>query len=178
MAEQKTYLDQSQTELYDLYDLEANEKTPDMLLNANVIRAGKWSNVVEIDYPLIDGIWSLAGTKGSTSAYAEAGKKAFVRNGAYRHPVKNWSSHLLQMAPLEYIEACADIFSMTGRTIDVSDLIKQRMDDYAPQTVFNSLVGDLFYLVLDYKKKTQEGLHRAVWALLEELEDIPVIVIK
>jgi len=173
MAEQKTYLDQEQAELYDLYDLEANEKVPAMLLNAKHIKKGKWANVISIDYPLIDKTWTLAGKKGRTNYFEEAGKKAFVRNNVYKHPTKGWTSYIIEMSPLEYIEACADMFGT-----DIKDLIETRIGDYDLNQMFNPLVGNLFYLAIDYKRNTQEGLHRAIWAMSNEVSQVPVIVIK
>jgi hypothetical protein len=173
MADQKTYLDQSQVELYDLYDLEANEKTPAMLLSAQVIRKGKWADTIRIEYPVIDNTWSLAGQKGQAPAYEEAGKKAFVRGGVYKHPTKGWTSHIIEMSPLEYIEACADMFKVSAE-----DLIETRLDDYDLNAVFNPLKGDIFYLAIDYKRNTQEGLHRAIWAMSNSMEEVPVIIIK
>lgn len=170
----KTYQDQENFELYDAYDLEANEEVPDMIQNADVLREG----VVDIDYPVVNGIWSLEGEKGRTSFYGEAGKKAFVRDGYYFHPYKKWSSRIVYMTPLEYIEASADLFSNADRTITPERLINSRLDDYDLDEVFGPLKGDLFYLVIDERRKTQEGLHRAIWAMMNDDEVVPVIIIE
>ena len=170
----KTYQDQENFELYDVYDLEANEEVPDMIQNADVLREG----VVNIDYPVINGIWSLEGEKGRTSFYGEAGKKAFVRDDYYFHPYKKWSSRIVYMTPLEYIEASADLFSNADRTVSPERLIRSRLDDYDLDEVFEPLKGDLFYLVLDERRKTQEGLHRAIWAMMNDDEVVPVIIIE
>lgn len=174
--ELKKYIDQSQSELYDNYDLEAKEKTPQMLLDAEIVKEGSRTNLVYIDYPTISGIWSLEGRAGRTSAYEEMGKKAFVRGGFYKHPIKKWESAIIGMSPLDYIKACAEIFSKR-EIVTVEDLIEQRLESYDLDEVFNSLVGDIFYPVLDYTRNTQEGLHRAVWALQNEIDELPVIVI-
>lgn len=173
---QKKYIDQNQSELYDNYDLEANEKTPQMLLDAEVIKEGNRTDVIFIDYPTISGIWSLEGRAGQTAAYEEMGKKAFVRGGRYRHPAKKWESAIIGMSPLDYIKACAELFSERGN-VTVEDLIEERLENYDLDEVFGSLIGDIFYLVLDYTRNTQEGLHRAVWALQNEIDEVPVIVI-
>lgn len=170
----KTYQDQEFYEIYDNYDLESGEEVPEMIQNARVIREG----VVDIDYPVVNGIWSLEGEKGRAPFYGEAGKKAFVRNDYYFHPYKKWSSRIVYMTPLEYIEAAADIFSNADRVITPEILIASRVDDYDLNKVFNPLKGDLFYLVLDERRGTQEGLHRAVWAMMNEDEVVPVIVIE
>lgn len=170
----KTYQDQENFELYDAYDLEANEEVPEMIQNADVIRG----NVVYIDYPVVNGTWSLEGEKGRTSFYGEAGKKAFVRNDYYFHPYKKWSSRIVYMTPLEYIEASAKVFSNLGREINAEELIEDRFEDYDLESVFEKLRGDLFYLVIDERRNTQEGLHRAIWAMMNEEEVVPVIMIE
>lgn len=174
----KTYQDQENFELYDAYDLEANEEVPDMIKNAEVVREGRRTDVIDIDYPVVNGIWSLEGEKGRTSFYGEAGKKAFVRNDYYFHPYKKWSSRIVYMTPLEYIEASAEVFSDAERTITPERLIQSRIDDYDLDKVFEPLKGDLFYLVIDGRYKTQEGLHRAVWAMMNDDEVVPVIIIE
>ena len=177
MASIKTYIDQNQAELYDIYDFEANEPVPQMLLEAKVIRQGKSVDVIQINYPVVDGTWTLEGRLGRALAYEEIGKKAFVRNGFYEHPVKGWESYIVLMSPLEYIEACAELFSK-NEEVTVEDLIETRIDDYDFEEVFTKGQGQIFYLVIDYKRNTQEGLHRAIWALEKNLETVPVIVIK
>lgn len=175
--EQKKYVDQYQSELYDNYDLEAQEKTPQMLLDAEITKEGNRTNVVFIDYPIINGIWALDGKIGSAPAYEEVGKKAFVRNGLYKHPSKGWESYIIGMTPLEYIEACAEMFSKRS-VITADELIETRVDDYDLDAVFGSHIGDIFYLVIDYRRNTQEGLHRAIWALQNSITEVPVIIIK
>jgi len=174
----KKYIDQNGTELYDAYDAEANEETPKMLSEAQVLIEGKYTDKVKIDYPVINNIWTLDGDKGSTPFYSEVGKKAFVRKGFYAHPFKGWSSLIVTMTPLEYIEEAARLFSKKGQKVKAEDLISGRLEDYDLNEVFNPLKGDLFYPMIDRRYGSQEGLHRAVWAMMNEEESIPVVIIE
>ena len=175
---EKTYKDQAMYEVYDYYDLESGEPVPDFILSAEVLKENKYAVQVQIDYPVIDGIWNLNGSAGSCPAYTEAGKKAFVRDNYYDHPVKGWTSHVVVMSPLDYIEACAELFSRRGQGFTAEDLIENRLDDYDLDKVFKPLMGDLFYPTIDYNRQGQEGLHRAVWAMMNDIENIPVVIIE
>jgi len=175
----KTYLDQEQVELYDNYDKESEETVPAMLEEARVIRDSKYVKVVDIDYPVVNGTWSLAGKKGRSSYHEDAGKKAFVRNDYYVHPYKGWTSRIVYMTPLEYIQESADIFSRTSdKEVTVDELVKDRISNYDLDAVFGPLKGNLFYLVLDKSRGNQEGLHRAVWAMMNDEEVVPVVIIE
>ena len=179
-----TYIDQTGVELYDNYDIKY-EETPRMLLEATVIRESGSGKVVRINYPIVNGIWNLSGRAGSAPAFEEAGKKAFVRQGRdYKHPTKGWGSLITKMTPTEYIEACADLFSQLrvmynqDRTkVTVEELIDTRYNDYDLNEVFDPVIGEIFYPMIDYHRNGQEGLHRAIWALMRDEESMPVIII-
>ena len=172
-----TYKDQDYTEIYDLYDLRA-EELPGLIAGANVMKEYNWTRQVYINYPN-DGIWNLDGRVGKASFYAEAGKKAFVRGGHYKHPVKNWQSSITYMTAYEYIEACAELFSRNGKRVTPESLIENRLKDYDLDLVFGEQQGEIFYPVLDLEGRGQEGLHRAIWYMMSyDEEPMPVIIIE
>lgn len=173
-----TYVDQKGVEIYDGYDLNSGEPIP-VLIQEAIDKGKEKRGVVTIDYPVVNGIWSLNGI-GRTPFDEEAGKKAFVRGGYYEHPAKEWRSQLEFMTPYEYIEACADLFTdrrRDGKIITPEILIEHRLGDYDVVEVFNKHVGNIFYPNIDYKFGGQEGLHRAIFAMMVNQEKIPVIVI-
>lgn len=180
-----TYTDQSRTELYDVYDIRA-ERTPRILETAEVINESPSGKTVYIDYPIINGIWHLDSELGSCPNYMEAGKKAFVRNGTYYHPEKVLWVNIEMMEPYEYIKRCAKLFTNLrnmykndGKIVTPEELVESRLSDYDLNEVFNKHIGNIFYPVLDIRGRGQEGLHRAIWALMNyEKEDIPVIIIE
>lgn len=174
-----TYADLDYIELYDHYDLVAKEPVPEMLLEAKEVKRGNTTITVDIDYPVVAGIFTLDGKKGAHFSYIEAGKKAFVRNGEYKHPDKGWSSEIVMMSPTEYIEACLKIFKKRGgprRTVD--ELIEVKENEYDLFDVFDPLAGNLNYPVLELNKNQQEGLHRAIYAMRKGVKLIPVVVIR
>jgi hypothetical protein len=178
-----TYKDQSFTEIYDGYDLQ-HEPLPEVIGKATVTREQNNTRYVYINYQS-DGIWNLDGIVGKASWYEEAGKKAFVRGGQYKHPTKGWTSEIVYMTAYDYIEACAKMFSArvfsgNEKPVTAEKLIKMRLKDYDLEEVFSSAQGQIFYPVIDYKDKAQEGLHRAIWFMMsyDANEEIPVIVIR
>jgi len=173
-----TYVDQDHIEVYDAYDLGAKEPVPKLLLDAHVRKQGKSAMYINIDYPTIGQIFNLNGKRGAHFTYVEAGKKAFVRGGKYKHPVKNWRSKIVMMTPMEYITECYNIFNRKGNgPKSIEDLIAHKEREYNLFKVFDPLVGDLNYLVLEYKNNSQEGLHRAIYALRKNIDKVPVVVI-
>ena len=177
-TEQYTYSDQDYIEVYDAYDLGAKEPVPQIILDSNVRKVGRSTKYVDINYPVVSQIFNLNGKKGAHFSYVEAGKKAYVRGGRYSHPVKGWRSKIVMMTPMEYIEECFKIFKRLGSTrLDVEDLIRTKESDYDLFKVFDPLVGDLNYLVLEYRRNAQEGLHRAIYAMRKNIDKVPVIVI-
>lgn len=174
-----TYKDQSFTEIYDSYDLK-HGPLPKLIEKATILKEKDNVRFVEIDYKS-DGTWNLDGLVGKASWYEEAGKKAFVRGGQYKHPTKGWTSEIVYMTAYAYIEACANIFSSKdGTNITAEKLIKNRLKDYDLEKVFGIDEGQIFYPVLDYNGNGQEGLHRSIWFMMSygEDEEMPVIVIK
>lgn len=177
-ADHHTYSDQKYYELYDAYDLGENEKVPSMILDMPVLKETAQTIYVKMNYPVVGEIFTLNGEKGAHSSYVEAGKKAFVRGGKYVHPSKGWSSKIVMMPPMVYIEECWIIFRGLGADKrSVEDLIQYKESEYDLDKVFGPLAGDLNYPVLDYKRKAQEGLHRAIYALRRNIKAIPVVVI-
>jgi hypothetical protein len=171
-----TYTDQEFVEIYDNYDLQESE-VPKMILEAPIIKERNLNRVVRIDY-LDNGVWDLNGSIGKAPFYEEAGKKAFVRGGKYKHPVKGWKSQISYMTAYEYIEMCARMFSRRGGSATPESIIDQRLKDYDMEKVFGENEGDIFYPVIDFKGKGQEGLHRAVWFMMKyDEEPMPVIII-
>jgi hypothetical protein len=176
-----TYIDQDNTELYDNYDrFHGDSPVPQMLLDAEVVAQDKYNQIkVFIDYPIEGSIFCLGGDVGRSTVDAEAGKKAFVHKGRYNHPVKDWSSSISYWHPLTYIEECLLLFQRKGATVKtIEELIESRVVDYDLEEVFGPLEGELFYPVIDYIHEDQEGLHRAVYALIKDIDLIPVIIIK
>jgi hypothetical protein len=74
----------------------------------------------------------------------------------------------------------ARVFSGNEKPVTAEKLIKMRLKDYDLEEVFSSAQGQIFYPVIDYKDKAQEGLHRAIWFMMsyDANEEIPVIVIR
>ena len=172
-----TYKDQTYTQIYDIYDLR-HGPLPELIEAAEIIREKDGTRYVEVDYPN-DGIFALNGSVGKASFYEEAGKKAYLHGGLYRHPEKNWSSEIVDMTAYEYIEACAKLFSKRGKLVTPESLIKERLKNYDLDEVFGVSQGDIFYPVLDIKGNGQEGLHRAIWFMMSyDEEPMPVIIIK
>lgn len=171
------YKDQELVELVDLYDIKYESRTPKMILDAEVLYEGKHSKVVRIDYPVIDGVWTLGGKAGRCFACEEYGKKAFVRNNKYRNREKNYVAEIEFMEPYDYISRCARIFMKRGSFSSPEEIIESRIDDYDLNAIFDNREGDIFYPVLDYKDNSQEGLHRAIWSLKKYgKKQMPVIV--
>lgn len=176
--ENYTYMDQDYIELYDAYDLGAKEPVPQIVLDSNVRKVGRSTKYVDVNYPVVSQIFTLDGKKGAHFNYIEAGKKAYVRGGKYKHPVKGWRSKIVMMTPMEYIEECYNIFKRRGSSLNsVDELIDAKEREYDLFKVFDPLAGDLNYLVLEYNKKAQEGLHRAIYALRKNIDKVPVVVI-
>lgn len=175
--ERKTYEDQRMVELYDYYDLEAGEAVPKMLTEARLKKEGKRTVVVGLDYQVKNG-FSLNGKKGQTSFYEDAGKKAYVRGGYYKHPYKDYEVFIEMMEPIEYIELCAKMFSKRGEHITALELVSGREKDYDLEEVFGNSEGDIFYPAINYISNGQEGIHRAMWAMDRGYKEIPVIIIK
>lgn len=175
-----TYKDQDGTEIYDLYDMRHHEQLPLIIEDSEIIdNSDPYRLQVFIDYPTVSGMFSLAGDIGRSYFDAEAGKKAFVRNNIYRHPEKGWSSRITLWHPLTYIEECLLSFQRRGSNVKtVEELIESRVVDYDLEGVFKPLEGQIFYPSIDYRDDSQEGLHRAVYALMKGIDYIPVIVIK
>jgi len=177
-TEYRTYSDQDLIEVYDAYDLGAKEPIPQVVLDATVRKEGKTTNYINIDYPVVGQIFTLNGKHGSHFSYVEAGKKAFVRGGKYKHPYKGWKSKIVMMTPMEYIEECFKIFAHNGlKKANVEELIEYKESEYDLFKVFDPLVGDLNYPVLEYRRNSQEGLHRAIYAMRKKIDKIPVTII-
>lgn len=173
----RTYVDQNYTEIYDTYDLRSGNPVPQMILDAEDSGDelhGK--DVVHIDYPVIDHTWSLNGSVGRASWYEEVGKKAFIHGGEYVHPEKDYTVRIVMMEPEEYINKCVENFNRFGAEVTFDHIVEDRMRDYNLDEVFGPSVGHIFYPVLEINGG-QEGLHRAIWAMREGYEEIPVIVI-
>lgn len=173
------YRDQDDIELYDLYDYGIKEPTPEMLKNAEVIKESGdgWRKKVYIDYPY-DGYFSLNGRLGRTDGYIEAGKKAYVRDNYYEHPEKDWKSKIVTIEPYEYIEMCFDMFNKyrdAGLT-SIEKFIEARASEYDLEQVFGQ--GDIFLPTIDYRYNQQEGLHRAIFAMMIDIPEIDVIIIE
>lgn len=174
------YIDQNEVQLYDEYDLKSGESVPKIILESKIIKEKDNVRYVKIDYES-DGIWNLDGLIGKATWYEEAGKRAFIHGGQYKHPTKGWTSEIVYMTAYEYIEACAGIFSNTsGTNVTAKGLIKNRSKNYNLEEVFGPDQGQIFYPVLDYKGNGQEGLHRSIWFMMSysEDEEMPVIIIK
>lgn len=173
----RTYSDQFYFELYDYYDLESGEPVPDKIKNLPPMNTSL-GTIVKIDYPIINNIFTLAGRKGLHDKYVEAGKKAFVRNGNYTHPVKNWKSSIEEWSPMKYVEECLKILQYRGAGFKSPEELIEFKSKYYDFNILASFAGNLNYPAIDYRDNQQEGLHRAIFAMNEGLNSIPVIVIK
>jgi len=89
----------------------------------------------------------------------------------YREDKKN----LYTMSPDAYIAKSAFILDMS-----VDQVINTRLNDktsyrYIEEAAKN---GTLTIPLLDYKRKSQDGLHRAMWAKSIGMKQIPVFIFK
>ncbi len=176
--ERHLYSDDRWTELYDLYDWEAGSPVPQTLLDAKVVRESEGKRRVDINYKL-DSTFSLDGDIGYASGYAEAGKKAFVRDGSYEHPTKGIKSYIRWMKPMDYIMRCRDLFNSFDRGDRVpmtnEDVVESR-SNYDVMW-FDKSKGNIFPPTIDYGNKGQEGLHRALYAEKKGITKMPVVII-
>jgi hypothetical protein len=174
-----TYEDQAYVEIFDSYDYNSGEPVPSTIRNARQMNRGPFGSGdrVFIEYPIVRGLWSLSGKIGNTPFDEEAGKKAFVREGMYKHPTKGWYSGIVMMSPRDYVRATAEMFNARGLNITPEEVIKRRRVNYDFKAKFSGEHGNLFYPVLDYRTNQQEGLHRVIYAMDLGETRIPVIVI-
>ena len=173
-----TYMDQRPTEIYDLYDMRNDLPVPDAIQKAEILNESNHGKKVMINYPTV-GMFNLNGKHGYTGSDGEKGKKAFLHGGTYAHPEKGYTVRIQMMSPMDYIERCFALFNSNGRQkVDtIEHLIAGREEDYDLDEVFGPLKGELFYCMIDYDHGGQEGLHRAIYALQQNIPEIPVIVI-
>lgn len=87
-------------------------------------------------------------------------------------PIKR---HLYVMTPDRYIQLSAEILNMT-----YDQVYQTRLKDHSSYSYIKSAAskGLLTIPVLDYKSKTQNGLHRAMWAKENGFKKIPVLIYK
>ena len=80
----------------------------------------------------------------------------------YMQEAKNLTGEVVMMTPSEYYQRCADdIFDGQLK----NNLIRQRDNDYSAKYVEDMKNGDVFPLpYLNYRDKSQEGLHRMLAA--------------
>lgn len=170
------YQDQDYVEIYDVYDNNNDVPVPDIIKNAEVIDKRDRSAIVKIDYPIVDGMWSLQSNLGSASMYEEWGKKAYIHGGKYVHPEKGFTVEIREMSPYEYLEECVEMFRVINDAdISVDQLIQSRRLDYDLEQVFGGPVF-MFYPLIDYRGG-QEGIHRAIYAMDNDIGTMPVIVV-
>ena len=173
-----TYTDQRGTEIYDNYDMGEDLPLPDLIKNGEVLQEARRGKQVMINYPTV-GMFNLNAKHGYTTDDAEKGKKAFLHGGNYTHPVKEYSVRIEMMSPMDYIERCFAMFNSNGkqRVDTVEHLIAGREEDYDLDEIFGPLKGDIFYPMIDYDYGSQEGLHRVIYALQQNIQTVPVIVV-
>jgi len=173
----RTYMDQRMIEVYDLYDKKSGESTPQVILDSPEIGEQYGSIQVRIKYPIYQGIFTLNGGIGNASQFVEAGKKAFVRGGTYTHPEAGYTVELKEMTPMEYAEECRKMFVSRGGVEETLEELLDSRTDYDVMS-FDRVAGNIFPPVIDYFRKDQEGLHRAIYAQKKGLEKIQVVVIR
>ena len=177
MKSEWKYKDQRGTEIYDHYDWMEEEPVPEIIANAKVIREDGKTRQVRINYPIYKNTFTLNGGIGYNSAFGEDGKKAFVRGGKYTHPDKGFTVEIVEMAPIEYVESCREMFNSRSKHEQTLEELIDSRTDY-DVTSFDRVTGNIFPPVIDWKRKDQEGLHRAIYADKKGLNKIPVVVIR
>jgi hypothetical protein len=83
------------------------------------------------------------------------------------------SDNVFVMSPDSYIKLAAEILEMS-----YANVIKTRLKDHASYGHIELAAkrGKLTIPVLDYVNKTQDGLHRAMWAKQNGIKKIPVLI--
>ena len=170
------YKDQNGYEIYDWYDLESKEPVPAMIDDAEIISSNDNSTKFRIDYPVIN-CFTLASTYDGVIVTEQA-RKAFVRGGYYKHPIKRYLIELTTMDPTTYLARAHSLLKSRGSKLSFEELIAFKMDGYDLDTKIAPYKGQMFYPYLNYKDQNQEGIHRALWAIKEGYNEIPVIIIK
>lgn len=81
--------------------------------------------------------------------------------------------HVYTMSPEHYIKLAADILNMS-----FSHVVNTRLKDHKSYAYISEAAknGTLTIPVLDYINNTQDGLHRAMWALENGYKLIPVLI--
>lgn len=178
MEKRYRYKDQLASELYDWYDYDANEPTPEPLLQAKVLREIDEVKTIQMDYPLKGNEFSLNGEIGYLEWYAGYAKKAWIRGGEYRHPKKGFVTYIKYMHPNDYVRRCTALFNKdrpADKKFTMSDVIENR--EYYDVMVFDQHKGNIFPPMINYREGGQEGLHRAMYAEKKGIQLIPVIII-
>ena len=96
-----------------------------------------------------------------------------LKNKEYGREVLGEDYEIINMTPKEYIQRCADLFGVTYEYLTstrIDEALKNCYIEMSNQTRFN-------IPMINYKKGSQEGLHRAICSLLLEEETIPVMII-
>jgi len=167
------YRDQDNIIIYSLYDESIGLAVPSIIQLAQVINQTDVYTMVQINYPVIDGIWTLAGTIGDPdNDWKMLGRKAYVFDGRYSTEHGEIIATIETWDALEYLQESADQF----RT-DVTEMVDKWSSQYDLEAVFTPVKGNIFIPVICNNTSTQEGLHRTIWALNNDIDEIPVIVI-
>lgn len=96
-----------------------------------------------------------------------------LKNKKFANEILGEDYEIINMAPKEYIQRCADMFGVSYEYLTetrIDDALKKCYKEMANKTKFD-------IPMINYKKNSQEGLHRAICSLLLEEETIPVMVI-
>lgn len=171
------YIDQEGDTVFTEQDVRQGKDVPSIILDSPRVER-KGYVIVNINYPTYEGYFTLTGKVGHAHGYVGQGKLAYVNGGKYEHRDRRWSSEIIMMSPSEYIMRVHNMSKEKGSKLSLEELIEWKLSNYDIKEVFSPKKSDISPIVIDYKYNQQEGMHRALFAQMIGLKEIPVIVIR